>query len=94
MGMTDMANNFLTLTVAAGIALIVLGVGWLIVVSATQPKGRHALESRPMHRGWEGREEELTQFRVSVLVAKHDVPRWPTRDMDTQEIQAIRVGVQ
>lgn len=78
----DTADNFLLLTTSAGIALIVLGIGWLIVCSVMAPKGRHTLTP---HRGWEGREDELVRFTAAFLIAKHAThtePRWPSVDVD------------
>lgn len=93
MGMTDMANNFLWLVTAAGIALVLLLVGYLAVATVTAPKGRHALAGQPRHRGWEGREDELKQITAAHLIAKHSTPRWPVRDWETQEIPVVREEV-
>lgn len=90
--MNDMADNFLLLTTSAGIALILLGVGWLAVASWLTPDGRHAVSRQARHAGWEGREDELHRFTVAYLLARHDTPRWPVVDMDTTEFPAVGVS--
>lgn len=73
--------------IIAGLLLILLGQGWLWLLREYATPGRHALSRAPrqvpaQHRGWEGREHELTQVKVDVLLAQHTARRWPTRDQD------------
>ena len=89
--MSGMAENFPLLTASAGIALMLLGVGYLAVASWLTPAGRHAMSRQPRHAGWEGREDELHRFTVAYLVERN-TPRWPVVDMDTTEFPAVGVS--
>lgn len=89
----NMAHHFLLLATSSGIALIVLGVGWLVVASLLEPAGRHAVSRQTRHQGWEGREDELHTFTVAFLLARNASPRWPVVDVDTGELPVVRTGV-
>lgn len=75
--------------IIAGLLLILAGQGWLWVIREFATPGRHALSRLVAHKGWEGREDELSRFTAAFLIEKNSAPRWPSVDLDTVEFPAV-----
>lgn len=63
-------------------------------VALAQCGGRHRVARVQKHRGWEGREDELSTFTAAFLIAREQQqgPVWPLSDVDRPTVRFEAVG--